>query len=145
MMLVPFCSEYSEYLTEFNDTTFKVTQCNLHTSAKWPIHVFLGAILAAHCITHQNGRDAPPPPPPPPPPWLQQNEIYQKQVVFRSTSSFAPKWSNFFTCFGELMLCFKDFLFCYVRYYLSLVTRKPVFGVLGQLKFNLVCSATDVS
>ena len=46
---------------------------------------------------------------------------------------------------GELMRCFKDFLFCYVRYYLSLVTRKAVFGFFGQLRFNLVCSATDVS
>ena len=71
-------------------------------------------------------------------------KIYQNQVVFHSASSFAPKWSNFFWL-GELMLCFKNFLYCYFRYYLSLVTRKPIFGVFGQLRFNLVCSATDVS
>ena len=71
--------------------------------------------------------------------------IYQKQVVFRSASSFAPKWSKCFTCFGEIVLCFKDFLFCYVRYYLSQVTRKPVFGLFGQLRFNRVCSAIDFS
>ena len=60
------------------------------------------------------------------------------------TGAFAPRWSSCFTCLGELMLCFKDFLFCYVRYYLSLVTRKHIFEFFGQLRFNLVCSAIDV-
>ena len=52
--------------------------------------------------------------------------------------------SFFFYLFRRIDAFFKDFLFCYVRYYLSLVRRKSVFGGFGQLRFDLVCSATDV-
>ena len=90
-------------------------------------------------------------PPPHPPPRVFNTIKYIKIRSF--FAALHPLLQNaaffffffFFTCLGELMFCFKDFLFCYVRYYLSLVTRKPVFGVFGQLRFNLVCSATDVT
>ena len=55
----------------------------------------LGAIPAAHCITHQNGRDAP----------RDFNTIKytKKQVVFRSASSFAPKSFHLFRRIDALL------------------------------------------
>ena len=150
MMLVPFVQNI-KYLTELNDTTFKITQCNLHKSAThWCIPRVRkgkgrGLLFQRPIVSHIKMEGTPP--------WLQHK--YTKIRLFFATlhpllqnGAFAPQWSNYFTCLGELMICFKDFFFfffCYVRYYLSLVTRNPVFGVFGQLRFNLVCSATDVS
>ena len=59
-----------------------------------------GAIPAAHCITHQNGRDAP----------RDVNTIkYTKiRLVFAAlhpllqNGAFAPKWSIFFYLFGRI-------------------------------------------
>ena len=76
---------------------------------------------------------------------IPKSSCFMQRFILCSKMEPLLKWSNCFTCSGELMRCFKDFMFCYVRYYLSLVTRKLVFGVFGQLRFNLVCSATDVS
>ena len=145
MMLVPYCSEY-KVLTEFNNTTFNITQCNLHKSAKCPIDVFLGTekggLFKRHIVSHIKMEGTPPPLP------VSSTQLnISKSGRFSQRFILCSKMQHFFffTCLGELMFCFKDFLFCYVRYYLSLVTRKPVFGVFGQLRFNLVCSATDVS
>ena len=82
--------------------------------------------------------------PPPPPMTSTQLNIPKSGCFFFAAlhpllqnGAFAPKWNNSFTCLDELMLYFKDFLFCYVRYYhLSLVTRKPVFGVFWPVKIQ---------
>ena len=41
-----------KYLIEFNDTILKITQGDLLMYSS-------GAIQAAHCMTHENGRDSP--------------------------------------------------------------------------------------
>ena len=109
--------------------------------------MYSSGLFQRHIVSHIKMEGTPPPPTPV---LSTQLTIYIKKKKKNRLFSAAlhPLLQNgaiVFTYFGELMLCFRDFLFCYVRYYLSLVTRKPVFGVFAQLRFNLVCSATAVS
>ena len=53
--------------------------------------MYSSGLFQAHCITYQNGRDAPCD--------FSTIKYTKKQVVFRNASSFAPKWSDFFYLF----------------------------------------------
>ena len=133
-----------KHLTEFNDTTFKITQCNLHKSAKWPIEK-KGGYSSGTLYHTSNGRDAP----------RDLNTIkytknrwfsaalhplLQNGTIFLLVSAnwcFASTISFFFFFFFFFFATF-DIIWAWWRENLSL-------GFFGQLRFNLVCSATDVS
>ena len=103
-----------------------------------------GAIPAAHCITHQNGRDAP----------RDFNIInYTKIRLFFAAFNpllqngvFAPKWSFFFYLFGRIDALLQEILVLLRSILSEPGDEKTCLRVFfDRLRFNLVCSATDVS
>ena len=121
MMLVPFVQNI-KYLTEFNDTTFKITQCNLHKSeTHWCIPRVRkgkgrGLIFQRPIVSHIKMEGTPP--------WL-QHKYTKIRLFLRNASSFAPKWSlcsemeQLFYLFGRFDALLQGFLFFLLRSILS--------------------------
>ena len=101
-----------------------------------------GGYPVAHCITHQNGRDAP----------CDFNTIkYTKIRLFFAAlhpllqnRDFTPKWSIFFYLFGRIDALLQGFLVLLRSILFEPGDEKTCLRGFGQLRFNMVCSVRSL-